>query len=178
MHFRSGSSAILCRLSIVHNWSQPRRHFTFTLIITGLAENREGNNTGKSKTQAELEIISKSTQEDFLSGFVVLIRSGKNDGRRAAQDPVRILVLYANTLDRQLHIRSSYSCHRFLKSTFRFVISLKLFLANTSLECNANGNTTTKQTCTFCVPNKSSDCWKKGFTLYLALKTDGHRTVV
>lgn len=111
LHFRSGSSAILCRLSIVHNWSQPRRHFTFTLIITGLAENREGNNTGKSETGTRDHL--KYTQEDFLSGFVVLIRSGKYDGRRAAQDPVRISALYANTLDRKLHIRSSHSRHSF-----------------------------------------------------------------
>lgn len=178
MRFRSGSSAILCRLSIVHDWSQPRRHFTFTPIITGLAENREGTNTGKSKTQAELEIISKSAQEEFLSGFVVLIRSEKYDGRRAAQDPVSILLLYANTLDRQLHITLNYLSLSFLRSSFRFVFSVESFLAHSSLECNAEGNTTTKQTCTLCVPNKSSDCWKKGFTSYLALKTVGHRAVV
>jgi len=33
-----------------------------------LAENREGNNTGKSETQAELEIISNIHKRSFSQG--------------------------------------------------------------------------------------------------------------
>ncbi len=92
---------------------------------------------------------SQHLHEDFLSGFGVLIRSGKYDGRRAAQDPVR----YVYWRCMQTLQTSNFITYKVIPVVSRLKKSFRLFVVAYSLECDAKGTNVQPQSRrVHCVP--------------------------